>query len=336
MGFLHSSVCTATGLNLSTMCREPAFASQSAHEIQRRLTLELSEHELHWQSGSVDTVFYRGQVGNLQLYALRYGAEVEVRPEPFDDFLLVQMPLHRSATFHADGICQRVGAGEVALLSPCFDSRLIWQQGCEQLILKLPRGLVIDAMAQLVEAGELSRDFRLPAVSALPRQVSRRWFSLVAEALQFLPGASAAAGQSRWLRHLEESLPLFLLSHLPHSPLPLEADGGPRPGARQLHKAEAYMREHLNQAVTLQKLASAAGVSVRSLNTLCQREYGQSPMERLRNLRLDAARERLSGDTALSVTQVALDYGFSHTGRFASYYRQRFGELPRATVMGNG
>jgi hypothetical protein len=131
MGSLLPSVCTATGLNLSTMCREPVFASQSTHEIQRRLTLELSEHELHWQSGLVGTVFYSSRVGSLQLYALRYGAEVEVRPEPFDDFLLVQMPLHGNATFQADGIRQRVAAGEVALLSSHYDTRLTWQQGLQ-------------------------------------------------------------------------------------------------------------------------------------------------------------------------------------------------------------
>ena len=91
------------------------------------------------------------------------------------------------------------------------------------------------------------------------------------------------------------------------------------------------MRAHLIQPISLPALASEAGVSVRSLNTLCQREYAQSPMDRLRSLRLEAAREQLQASPEASVTKVALEYGFSHMGRFAAYYRQRFGELPSNT-----
>ena len=55
--------------------------------------------------------------------------------------------------------------------------------------------------------------------------------------------------------------------------------------------------------------------------------------EKLRALRLDAARTRLKLDDA-SVTEVALSVGFAHLGRFSEYYRERFGELPRETRRG--
>ena len=50
----------------------------------------------------------------------------------------------------------------------------------------------------------------------------------------------------------------------------------------------------------------------------------------LRNLRLDNARERiLSGST---VSDAALASGFSHLGRFAKYYAERFGDLPSSNA----
>lgn len=55
-------------------------------------------------------------------------------------------------------------------------------------------------------------------------------------------------------------------------------------------------------------------------------------MELLRNLRLDAARQRLLSGDLVSVTEVAFEYGFGHLGRFSSYYQMRFGELPRQTL----
>ena len=56
-----------------------------------------------------------------------------------------------------------------------------------------------------------------------------------------------------------------------------------------------------------------------------------SPGEVLRNMRLDAAHAQLARNDGASVTEVALNCGFSHLSRFAACYRERFGQLPRDT-----
>jgi AraC-like DNA-binding protein len=57
-------------------------------------------------------------------------------------------------------------------------------------------------------------------------------------------------------------------------------------------------------------------------------------MAYLRNVRLDLARfelkQKSSGST--SVTEVAMNCGFSHLSKFASAYKERFGELPSETL----
>ena len=58
-------------------------------------------------------------------------------------------------------------------------------------------------------------------------------------------------------------------------------------------------------------------------------------MEYLREIRLKRAREALlAADpcSATSVTEIALDSGFVHLGRFSSEYRNRFGESPSQTL----
>jgi transcriptional regulator GlxA family with amidase domain len=102
-------------------------------------------------------------------------------------------------------------------------------------------------------------------------------------------------------------------------------------GARRMEAVREYMHSRLCAPISLHDLARAGGVSVRTLNLLCHRHHGTTPMELLRNMRLDAVRARLLLQPEASVTAIALDFGFGHLGRFAAYYHDRFHELPRDT-----
>jgi transcriptional regulator GlxA family with amidase domain len=55
---------------------------------------------------------------------------------------------------------------------------------------------------------------------------------------------------------------------------------------------------------------------------------GASPTIWLRNLRLDAVDKHLRTKPGMSITEVALLYGFGHMGRFSHYFYQRFGHHP--------
>jgi AraC-like DNA-binding protein len=56
-------------------------------------------------------------------------------------------------------------------------------------------------------------------------------------------------------------------------------------------------------------------------------------MSLLRTARLKQARLQLDAPRpGATVTEVALDCGFTHLGRFSSEYRRRFGELPSQTL----
>lgn len=329
MNNISSPVIEVSGLNLSSMFKSPVFTSQSPFESQRRLSMELVDHEMEWRRGPVDTALYRGKIGRCEILALRYGAEVEIRPKPFQDFVLIQMPIQGSAVLQSSGVTHQVNPGQAAIFSPGEHSSLLWRQDCEQLMLKLPKSLIDWAKLQLQEEGH--DQIILPEISCLGRAMAKRWFRLVAELLDCMPGNDCAS--PRWLRQVEESLALFIISNQLQK-VNTDQHECPQSSTRQTKRLEEFIRERLGQDTTLTELATTVGVSVRSLHSICQREYGKSPMELLRSFRLEAARARLLQSKEISVTEVALEYGFSHVGRFANYYRQRFGELPRITARG--
>jgi AraC-like DNA-binding protein len=61
---------------------------------------------------------------------------------------------------------------------------------------------------------------------------------------------------------------------------------------------------------------------------------GSTPKHFIRQRKLEKIHAQLSdpGARIRNVTEVALDYGFLHLGRFSESYKNAFGELPSDTL----
>ena len=93
----------------------------------------------------------------------------------------------------------------------------------------------------------------------------------------------------------------------------------------------------------IKDICRVVGYTQRTLARAFRAVHGTTPSRYLRTLRLMQAREALlSVDAeALTVTKVALRFGFRELGRFAVDYRATFGESPsqtlrRAKAISNG
>lgn len=103
---------------------------------------------------------------------------------------------------------------------------------------------------------------------------------------------------------------------------------------KTLQKADAFIREHTDQKISLLDLCQAVGASKRTLQYTFQESYDMTPMAYLKILRLNQARRDLidADPSVTGVTDIALNHGFCHLGRFASEYTQHFGENPSVTL----
>lgn len=80
---------------------------------------------------------------------------------------------------------------------------------------------------------------------------------------------------------------------------------------------------------TAAEMAEVAGVSVRRLQEGFRQYVGRSPSECLLDIRLERVHADLvDADDSTTVTDVAVRWGFTHTGRFASSFRRKYGVLP--------
>lgn len=320
-------------VDASPLYRRRVFHSTNPQEARVVHGRWIAEHELHLGRGEVDASLCALPLRSVQMLLIRYGPEAEILSPGFHGFSLIQIPLSGRADIVCDGQALSLGLGQSALLSPRQSLRVRWSPGSEQLLLRVPHALLHATASDHGFGpdcgGGLS--FGLPPLPGVDRIDGARWQPLVQSLIALGPvGDGAPAPHPAWERHCETGLALFLLTLAAGS-----ADAGlalPHGSGGVLAAAGRYIQAHLSSAIALSDVARAAGVSERTLHTHVTRAHGVHPMAWLRLQRLDAARTQLRSGRAHSVAEVARRCGFAHLGRFSAYYRERFGELPSATL----
>lgn len=122
-----------------------------------------------------------------------------------------------------------------------------------------------------------------------------------------------------------------LLLGQPHTHGALLLSKTPAPGPRSVRQAAEYLTANAVRPIRMRDLVELTGVSGRALQQGFAKRHGRTPMEFLRERRLELARSMLLGNASVPIAHVARECGFEHAGRFSGLYRTRFGESPSQT-----
>ena len=145
-----------------------------------------------------------------------------------------------------------------------------------------------------------------------------------------LLGEEAATGDSSSLLFAEQAIDLLCTQLIRgHSSLSsLKADV-PRRGLAgwQVKKVTGYMRDHIDEPISVQELADLVKLSRFHFTTAFRRATGLTPHGWLTELRIGRARQLL-GKPELPVTQIALAVGFQTPSSFTAAFRKLTGLTP--------
>ena len=98
-------------------------------------------------------------------------------------------------------------------------------------------------------------------------------------------------------------------------------------------RALEYMHQHVKDNPAISEICKQIGCSWRLLDYAFADYFGVTPKAYLKLMRLDGLRRNLrNADADSTITNAALDWGFTHFGRLAKDYRLQFGELPSETL----
>ncbi len=100
-----------------------------------------------------------------------------------------------------------------------------------------------------------------------------------------------------------------------------------------VHRIMDYLHAEYGSQVTITGLCDLVDLSERSLQYVFRNATGMSIERYLMRYRLHQARLLLVSGRIAKVSDAASICGIPHTGRFASYYREVFGESPSRTLV---
>lgn len=111
------------------------------------------------------------------------------------------------------------------------------------------------------------------------------------------------------------------------------------PGGRKLKapsivvRAEEFMEASAELPITIADVLAHTGGSRKAMLANFRKYRGYTPSEFLTNARLKLAHQNLCNPSPTdTVTSIAYSYGFSHLGRFARLYRERYGVSPSESL----
>lgn len=225
--------------------------------------------------------------------------------------------------------------GTVLVIEPNQITHELWLGKCSQILVRVPRESLEHAMAL---------------------QLGKR----ITERITFQPVATDV-GIAAWLRHLmvtglrgaeqqsifsnarvhrdfERTILTMLLAGLPHNKSDELAAPASRIAPYYVKRAEEYIRSAATDEITIEDIVKAAGVSERTLFYGFKRWRRTTPMAYIWDVRLARARKELksASDTGGTVSQAAINAGFTTFSHFTKLYKARYGETPSATLRGLG
>ena len=152
---------------LNTPSRQ-LFASRDLEETRAQVGRVMKPHDLGvvGRSQRIDARMHHVSLGDVALSRLRYGADVDIRPGPLEDFFLVQMPLVGHA--HIESGSEHVASGPelASVLSPTEATAMRWGADNDQIMVRIARPLMERTLAS--QLGH-------PLIDPLKFQLGFRW-----------------------------------------------------------------------------------------------------------------------------------------------------------------
>lgn len=316
------------------LARHELIRSHNAAEVREVTSRVLRPHHLTVAgTGDLDASVRSVRLRDLSLSLISHGTDVCVDFGPLQTFFAVLIPLSGTADVTVSGERVRLGGEVAAVLSPTDPVTVYWPSDCTLLIVRLERAALEAQLTGLLKK-PLGKPLRFTPSMALDSGYGLTWRRGLDLLVSALDRPDTMVEQPLVAHPFERTLmsALLLAHHSNYTPM-IRGEAQIAP-SRAVSIALEWIEGHPKWRHTTASLAKEADVTERALQRGFRKHLNMRPMEYLREVRLRRIRDELlaAQADAATVTGLAAEWGFLHTGHFAATYQQRFGEKPSDTL----
>ena len=309
------------------------FQSNDYQTIKDQISHYLCPHRFDVEAQApLNTRLNGFSFGNGALYDLKYSAPVVICIDDSSSFYLFRITLEGQCQVGAANQQLLQSVGIMSVTHPHTRQQIVTNQHCRNIILKLSKQEIETQLFKM-----LGHTSQAPVWFDSGLSCTAEGISSIVETLNYL--CHAYYNIQNWsfisASFTQYLIELILLKIPNNYSEQLNAQRQQLvPG--YIKKAQQYIQDNLHQAISLATLSQYCEVSIRSLQKGFSQYLQQTPVEYIREQRLERVHSALQQAVDhQTVTDILLDHGIQSFGHFSTLYKKRFGCLPSHTLKMN-
>ncbi|MNO88498.1 Regulatory protein PchR [compost metagenome] len=265
---------------------------------------------------------------------VQYGSDVTIgiSAESHLNGYSLSLPLAGEQELATQGRLLRSDAAHGVIVSPFGQQELTIAGNCRKLQVVIARA-AINQVLELLLQRPLAVPLCFEPVMDAVDGASASWWRMVGHLNDEMHRCRELYDQSVFGHDIERALIKGLLLAQPNNysvELRQRLQGNV---PHYVHVARRFIEANAQSPICLDDIERASGIPRAKLFEVFRKYLGDSPMAYLKKHRLNCVRQALlEQPTGRNIAAVAMDWGFTHLGRFSCEYRKLFGEAPSTTL----
>lgn len=302
------------------------FCSANPFTVSEYVNLHVGNHQISLSGKSRGTAsLSHRKAGRLDLCQISYGAQARIVSTGLPEIYHVHFILRGHCRYELGRETLSLPAGHTLLINPNDHIDLTYSEDCEKFIVRIPSALLHEVC--------LEHHWFKPNERITFNQTPYTFAELnsLFQLLQLLcTEVESDHTTPQLLQYYNRVVTGKLMTMLKHN-VPL----APHPTTNvSFERLVQYIDDNIKRDIAAEELAQYAKMSLRSLYNLFEKNTHSTPKQFVRQKKLEHVYATLihPSNKVTNVTAIALDYGFTHLGRFSELYKSTFGVLPSESL----
>ena len=309
------------------------FKSDDYQIIKDQISHYLCPHQFDVHAfESLNTRLNGFSFGNCALYDLKYSAPVMVTIDETSNYYLFRITLEGQCKVGLENQHILQSTGIMSVTHPHSKQQIMTNHHCRNIILKIAKQDIDTQLFNMLGYSSLT-----PVLFDTALSCTEEGISSIVETLNYL--CHAYYNIQNWsfisASFTQYLIELILLKVPNNYSTQLTAQRQALLPA-YIKKAQQYIQDHLEESITLANLSQYCDVSIRTLQKGFSQFVQQTPIEYIRNQRMERIHLALqNAQSNQTVTDILFEHGIQSLGHFAPLYKKRYGCLPSQTLKMN-